>query len=61
MDHYSGHPVTNTYAERWVRTVRAECLDQMLILSRRHLDSVLTIARRASRNFSSPVTLIPKA
>jgi putative transposase len=25
-----------------VRTVRAECLDHMLILSRRHLDSVLT-------------------
>jgi len=34
-------PLANAHAERWVRTVRAECLDHMLILSRRHLDSVL--------------------
>ena len=31
----------NAHAERWVRTVRAECLDWMLILGRRHLDRVL--------------------
>jgi putative transposase len=33
-------PKANAYAERWVRTVRGECLDHLLILSRRHLDAV---------------------
>ncbi len=34
-------PKANAYLERWVRTVRGECLDHPLILSRRHLDAVL--------------------
>jgi transposase InsO family protein len=34
-------PNANAFAERWVRTVRSECLDWMLILGRRHLDRVL--------------------
>jgi len=34
-------PNANAYAERWVRTVRQECLDHILIISRRHLDNVL--------------------
>jgi hypothetical protein len=34
-------PNANAYAERWVRTVREECLDWMLIRGRRHLERVL--------------------
>jgi putative transposase len=33
-------PNANAYAERWVRTVRAECLDWLLIVGRGHLDRV---------------------
>jgi putative transposase len=35
-------PRANAYAERWVRTVRAECLDWLLIWNRAHLQRVLT-------------------
>jgi hypothetical protein len=35
-------PVANCYAERWVGSVRRECLDWLIILGRRHLDGVLT-------------------
>lgn len=34
-------PRANAFAERWVRTARQECLDHLLILSRRQLDRVL--------------------
>jgi putative transposase len=34
-------PRANAVAERWVRTVRNECLDHLLVVSRRHLQSVL--------------------
>ena len=36
-------PNANAYAERWVRTVRAECLDWLLIVGRRHLDQILRV------------------
>jgi transposase InsO family protein len=34
-------PNANAFAKRWVRTVRQECLDWMLIWGRRHLERVL--------------------
>jgi transposase InsO family protein len=36
-------PKANAIAERFVRTVRSECLDWLLILNRRHLKRVLRI------------------
>jgi putative transposase len=34
-------PNANAFCERWVGTVRAECLDWILVLGRRHLERVL--------------------
>ncbi len=34
-------PVANAFAERWVGTVRRECLDHPLIVGRHHLERVL--------------------
>jgi putative transposase len=34
-------PRANSFAERWVRTVRRECLYWTLVLGRRHLERVL--------------------
>jgi putative transposase len=39
-------PNANAFAERWVRTVRSDCLDRILILGRRHLEHVLRVYRR---------------
>lgn len=36
-------PNANAYAERWVRTARADCLDHLLIFGRRHLERVLRL------------------
>jgi putative transposase len=36
-------PQANAIAERFVRTARAECLDWLLILNRRHLERVLRV------------------
>jgi putative transposase len=36
-------PKANAHAERWVRTVRAECLDWLLIVGRRRLEQVLRV------------------
>jgi len=36
-------PNANAYAERWIRMVRAECLDWLLIVGRGHLEQVLRV------------------
>jgi putative transposase len=36
-------PKANAVAERFVRTVRSECLDWLLIVNRRHLERVLRV------------------
>jgi transposase InsO family protein len=36
-------PNANAFAERWIRTARAECLDWLLILGRGHLERVLRV------------------
>jgi len=36
-------PNANAHAERWIRTVRAECLDWLLIVGHDHLKRVLRI------------------
>jgi putative transposase len=35
-------PNANSRCERWVSSVRRECLDWLLIMNRRHLEAVLT-------------------
>jgi transposase InsO family protein len=36
-------PQANAFAERWVGTVRRDCLDWLLIVSRRQLEQVLRV------------------
>jgi putative transposase len=36
-------PRANAYAERWIRSVRTECLDWLLIRNRPHLETVLAV------------------
>jgi len=39
-------PNANAYAERWVRTVRSDCLERILVVGRRHLERVLGVYAR---------------
>ena len=34
-------PNANAYAERWVRSVRGECLDKLIIVNDKHLTQVM--------------------
>jgi putative transposase len=36
-------PRARAHAERWVGSLRRECLDQLLIIGRRHLERVVTV------------------
>src|SRR5262249_28854242 len=36
-------PNANAHTERWVRTLRADCLDRILVLCRRHLGHMLRV------------------
>ena len=62
-------PKANATAERFVRTIRAECLDWLLILNRRHLERVLRVfadhytSHRPHRslNLKPPDPVSPKA
>jgi transposase InsO family protein len=36
-------PRANAYMERWIGSIRRECLDRLLIFNRRHLERVLSV------------------
>ena len=58
-------PKANAIAERFVRTVRAECLDWLLIMNRRHLERVLRVfvdhynTHRPHRSLDSSLPIRP--
>jgi putative transposase len=56
-------PVANSFAERWVGTVRREALDHLLIFGQRHLEAVLAEFiehyHRARPNISVSVSAAP--
>jgi putative transposase len=52
-------PRANAFAERFVGTVRRECLDRMLIFHRRQLQTILVGVRRSLQHPSA--TPIPRA
>ncbi len=47
-------PNANTYAERWIRTVRPECLDWLLVTGRRHVEQTARPRRPLQRPSSAP-------
>jgi putative transposase len=51
-------PRANAFIERWIGTVRRECLDRLLIVKRRHLERVLAVYMR-HYNKPSPPPLPP--
>jgi hypothetical protein len=52
-------PMGNAYAERWVSTVRRQCLDRMLIFSERQLAHVLSDCALASSRSARVVVVSP--
>jgi hypothetical protein len=47
-------PNANAHAERWVGSVRRECLDRLLIFNRRQLEHVLRVYARHYKSASAP-------
>jgi putative transposase len=47
-------PNANAHAERWVRTVRQECLDWMLLWGRRHLEGILVVRAALQPRAAAP-------
>jgi transposase InsO family protein len=47
-------PNANTFAERWIRTIREECLDHILIINASHLRKVLLEYTNTYYNFARP-------
>jgi putative transposase len=47
-------PNANAHIERWIGTVRRECLDRLLIFSRRQLDRVVRVYVRHYRGRDRP-------
>lgn len=60
-------PRANAFIERWIGTVRRECLDRILIVNRRHLERILPVYVRhynehrphRSLGQSSPIEALP--
>jgi transposase InsO family protein len=54
-------PMANAFAERWVRTVREECLDHVLVFGRRHLEAVVReyVAHYNARRPHRSLALVP--
>jgi transposase InsO family protein len=48
-------PRANAYAERWVRTVRSECRDWILVWNDRHLHRVLTACKYSAMAWTTAV------
>ena len=42
-------PDMNAIAERWVKSVKTECLDRLILFGTRHLEHALRVLREESR------------